>query len=220
MSRRATPRLSRIVTRGGDGGDTSLADGSRLPKDDARIQALGEADELNCALGLLRACALPAALDRELAAVQQELFDLGGALALPGYSGPAPAAVARLERRLKAWNAALPPLTEFVLPGGGEAAARAHLARAACRRAERAAVGAHRQQPLPPAVLPYLNRLSDLLFVAARQLAQGAETQWRGPRAPKGVGRSNAVPRDRPGGGKAPGASPPHPPASRPRNKA
>jgi cob(I)alamin adenosyltransferase len=193
MPARATPRLSRLVTRGGDGGSTSLADGTRLPKDDARIAALGEADELNCAIGLLRACALPAALDRELAAVQQELFDLGGALALPGYAGPARQAVLRLERRLKTWNAALPPLTEFVLPGGGEAAARAHLARATCRRAERAAVAAQRQQPLPPALLPYLNRLSDLLFVAARTLARGAESQWRGPRPRKAPrsGRKN-----------------------------
>ncbi len=177
-------RLSRITTRSGDDGHTGLADGVRLAKDHPRIIALGELDELNSALGLARAGGLPQELDAVLAEVQQRLFDLGGELALPAAAGRlSEAEVLVLEQHLRSWNAELPPLREFVLPGGTPAAAATHLARAICRRAERAWVSLHHVEPLNPQGLHYLNRLSDILFVMARrlnQMAQQLEPQWRG----------------------------------------
>lgn len=174
-------RLTRIVTRTGDAGETGLADGSRLPKHAPRVTALGEVDELNCLLGLLLCEVLPEAVRGALAPVQHELFELGATLSLPGWEGgPGERHVQRLDDALSALNALLPPLREFVLPGGTRAAAVAHVARAVCRRAERALCALHAREPVPPQTLQYLNRLSDLLFVAARTLnAGGCEPQWR-----------------------------------------
>ncbi len=178
-------RLSKITTRTGDDGTTGLADGSRYPKDHPKVALLGELDELNSALGWLRTQALPAEADALLAEVQQRLFDLGGAVALSA-AAPGPLderTVATLEQALRDWNDCLPPLREFILPGGTPAAAICHLARAICRRVERQWVSTHRLETLHPHGLHYLNRLSDLLFVLARHLnqqAQQAEAQWRG----------------------------------------
>ena len=177
-------RLSKITTRTGDDGATGLADGSRVSKTDPRIVAIGEVDELNCWLGLLLAETLPESLRKHLAEVQHELFDLGGGVSLPGASMIGAAQVARLEAASNELNATLPPLKEFTLPGGSRAAAICHLARAVCRRAERAVCALHVRQPLADQTMIYLNRLSDLLFNAARILAraEGAEKLWRNPR--------------------------------------
>lgn len=173
-------KLDRIYTRGGDAGETSLGDGARVPKHGARIGAIGEVDEANSAVGLARAEIEATAEDEEdelaviLAEVQNDLFDLGADLARPGTdtgerrlritSGQ----VARLEAEIDALNAELAPLSSFVLPGGSEAAARLHLARAVTRRAERMVSALAAVEPVNPQVLAYLNRLSDLLFVMAR----------------------------------------------------
>ena len=184
-------RLSRIVTRTGDDGSTGLADGQRVRKDDPRIEACGAVDELNSSIGVLAASGpLPEGVPKLLLELQHDLFDLGGELSLPGHELVGPAHVARVEAAVEQWNAALPPLKEFILPGGNAQAAACHLARTVCRRAERRAwtlaeagsAGAHS--------LRYLNRLSDLLFVLARVLAraQGGEVLWRRDRgaAPSG----------------------------------
>ncbi len=176
-------RLDRIMTRGGDGGETSLGDGARVRKDDARIEAMGAVDEANAAIGVLRASGLGADQDAGLARIQNELFDLGADLCVPGEGGARlrldDTPSARLEAELAAMNATLAPLRSFVLPGGTLAAARAHVARAAVRRAERALVGLAATQPLNPALLRYLNRLSDHLFVLARVLnAGGGDVLW------------------------------------------
>lgn len=168
-------RLTRITTRTGDDGSTGLADGTRLAKTSARVVALGDVDELNACIGLL--CVAPGlapALPGRLRQVQQELFDLGGELSLPGRALLARNALATLDADIAAWNAALPPLTEFVLPGSDEANARAHLARTVCRRAERALWDVARQDgdALSPDLPRYLNRLSDWLFVLSRILAR------------------------------------------------
>ncbi len=163
-------RLTRIYTRTGDRGDTGLADGSRHPKDEPRLEAIGTVDELNSALGVLLAQRLPDDLERALTAVQHRLFDLGAELARPGAQLLDEGAVSTLERHIDAWNAHLAPLREFILPGGHPSAAQAHLARAVCRRAERRLVALHHVEPQNPHSLAYLNRLSDLLFVAARYL--------------------------------------------------
>ena len=168
-------RISRVTTRTGDSGTSGTATGRRLPKTDALFTALGDVDELNSHIGLVRAAIaeLPAFVE----AIQQSLFDVGACLATEGAT-PAPDATP-LEELTAELNAALPPLKEFVLPGGGEAGARCHVARAVCRRAERS-VWALGETYAPCAV--YLNRLSDLLFVWARSLAReaGAEILWRG----------------------------------------
>jgi cob(I)alamin adenosyltransferase len=168
-------RLTRIVTRTGDDGTTGLASGSRVAKDALRMDAIGDVDELNSTLGALLAEDIPEELHAQLTAVQHDLFDLGGELSLPGHAIINEAHVERLERDLEALNERLPPLAEFVLPGGTRAAAAAHVARAVCRRAERSLVTLSRDEPLSPLILQYVNRLSDLLFVAARTLnAQGS----------------------------------------------
>ncbi|OYV75637.1 MAG: ATP:cob(I)alamin adenosyltransferase [Chromatiales bacterium 21-64-14] len=175
-------RLSKIYTRTGDRGYTGLGDGARVPKDDARVEAYGTVDELNTTVATVLAEDPPAAVAQCLLAVQHELFDLGGELCLPGHAGIGAEQVTRLERELDRFNAELPPLREFVLPGGGRAAAACHLARTVCRRAERRLVTLHRTQPVRAEALAYLNRLSDLLFVLARVLARTAgaeETLWR-----------------------------------------
>ena len=167
-------RLTRITTRTGDDGTTGLADGSRLPKDDVRLEAIGAVDELNSALGLLLAEELAPAVRAALAPVQHDLFDLGGELSLPGHTLLDAGHVERLERATEALNASLPALTDFVLPGGTRASAAAHLARTVCRRAERRLVTLARRDALPPILLHYVNRLSDLLFVAARSINREA----------------------------------------------
>ncbi len=178
-------RLSKIVTRTGDAGTTGLANNTRVAKTDARIAALGEVDELNCQIGVLLSHRLPRAIAAALSRVQNELFDLGGELSLPGVAMVKDAHLAALEADAQALNRTLPPLKEFVLPGGGPVAAAAHLARAVCRRAERALWNLHAQSPLNPHAPRYLNRLSDLLFIIARTLAtakKGKEVLWK--RAP------------------------------------
>jgi cob(I)alamin adenosyltransferase len=175
-------RLSKIATRTGDAGETGLGDGSRVPKDHARVAALGDIDELNCALGLLLAEELPPEVREALIEVQHDLFDLGGEVSIPGHKLLDPKRVAFLDQALEAWNKDLAPLKEFVLPGGSRAAAAAHLARAVCRRAERGLVALGRKDKVGPPARQYLNRLSDLLFVAARVLNRAAGTgdvQWR-----------------------------------------
>jgi cob(I)alamin adenosyltransferase len=175
-------RLSKITTRTGDAGETGLGDGSRVPKDSARIAALGDIDELNSALGVLLAEEVPAELQAVLEQVQHDLFDLGGELSIPGHALLADAQVEALEQRLEQWNAALRPLKEFILPGGSRAAAAAHLARTVCRRAERTVVALGRHEPVGDHARRYLNRLSDLLFVAGRTLNRSAgrgDVQWR-----------------------------------------
>ena len=175
-------RLSKIYTRTGDAGDTGLGDGSRTAKDSPRVEAFGSVDELNSHIGLLLAQpAVPADIRALLTEAQHELFDLGGELCIPGHQAIGEAHVARLEQALDALNADLPPLKEFILPGGNAAAATAHVARAVCRRAERRVVSLARTEPVNTPAIAYLNRLSDLLFVIARVLARadGGEVLWR-----------------------------------------
>jgi len=175
-------RLTRIYTRTGDDGTTGLANGSRVAKDDPRIETMGDVDELNSALGALLAESLPEAVRVCLTEVQHDLFDLGGELSLPGHAVMSEAHVARLEQLLDEFNAGLPPLKDFILPGGSRAAGFAHIARAVCRRAERHVVALSRREAPAPFAPQYLNRLSDLLFVLARTLnrhANVADVMWQ-----------------------------------------
>jgi len=165
-------RLTKIYTRTGDGGDTGLGDGSRVAKDSLRISAMGDIDELNSALGLLLAEDVPEPMRAILTDVQHDLFNLGGAICMPGPKHTVTVEIAGLEASLDAYNAHMPPLKEFVLPGGTRVAALAHLARAICRRAERSLVALARAESVGPQYLKFLNRLSDLLFVLARSLNQ------------------------------------------------
>ncbi|MEF7616770.1 cob(I)yrinic acid a,c-diamide adenosyltransferase [Aquincola sp. MAHUQ-54] len=184
-------RLTQIATRTGDDGSTGLGDGTRVPKDHLRIQALGDVDELNSQLGVLLAEPLPDDVRELLVVIQHELFNLGGELSIPGYELLKAEAVLRLDEALAHHNAALPRLKEFILPAGTRSAALAHVARSVARRAERAVValagaeaGAVRAEPRQ-----YLNRLSDLLFVLARVLNRanldglgGDDVYWRSER--------------------------------------
>jgi cob(I)alamin adenosyltransferase len=183
-------RLSRIYTRTGDDGTTGLGDGSRVPKDSARVEAFGTVDELNSAIGVLLAIpGLPPPVAANLTEVQHELFDLGGELCIPGHRVISAEQVTRLEQSLDELNDALPPLKEFILPGGGPAASACHLARAIARRAERRVWTLSRVENVSPEATKYLNRLSDLLFVLARVLARherGAEVLWRHDRRKPG----------------------------------
>jgi cob(I)alamin adenosyltransferase len=167
-------RLTRIYTRTGDAGTTGLASGKRVAKDSARIEAMGAVDELNSVLGALLAESIPAAERTGLEGVQNDLFDLGGELSVPGHPIMTKGHVDRLERELDRLNAELPPLKDFVLPAGSRAAALAHVARTVCRRAERRVVTLSRKEKTAPAMLAYLNRLSDLLFVLARSFNRDA----------------------------------------------
>ena len=163
-------RLSKIVTRTGDDGSTGLGDGSRTGKETLRIQAMGDVDELNSQLGLLLCETLPEQVSVDLLCIQHALFDLGGELSLPGQLLMEAAHVAQLDDYLGVYNADLPPLREFILPGGSRAAAQAHVCRSVCRRAERSLVGLGKTDKTNPLATQYLNRLSDLLFVLARVL--------------------------------------------------
>ncbi len=167
-------RLSQIATRTGDAGTTGLGDGTRVDKDHLRICALGDVDELNSFVGLLATEDLPAEVRADLSDIQHDLFDLGGELAIPGYTMIAEKQVARLDARLAHYNADLPRLAEFILPGGSRAAALAHVCRTACRRAERALVALGKQDKVNDGPRQYLNRLSDLMFVLARVLNRHA----------------------------------------------
>jgi cob(I)alamin adenosyltransferase len=176
-------RLSKIYTRTGDDGSTGLGDGSRVPKENLRVEAYGTVDEVNSAIGVVLSVAgLPHPIALCLTEVQHDLFDLGGELCIPGHRMIEAAHVERLETELDGFNDALPPLKEFILPGGGPAAAACHVARAICRRAERRCWSLARTEHVAPETLKYLNRLSDLLFVLARVLARherGSEVVWR-----------------------------------------
>ena len=179
-------RLSKIVTRTGDAGTTGLGDGTRVAKDSARIDAIGAVDELNSTLGVLLAEPLPEPVKACLIEVQHDLFDLGGELSIPGYQAVNEAQALRLEDAVERFNADLPPLKEFILPGGSRAASLAHVARTVCRRAERALVHLGATAEVREPTRKYLNRLSDLLFVLARVLnraAGGTDVLWRKDRA-------------------------------------
>ncbi len=184
-------RLSKIYTRTGDAGTTGLGDGSRVAKDSPRIQAIGAVDELNSAIGVLLAEPLPDSVRSCLHDVQHDLFDLGGELSIPGHSAIGAEHVTRLEERLDAYNGALPPLREFILPGGSRPAALCHVARTTCRRAERSVVSLAGAEQLPAELQRYLNRLSDLLFVLCRVLNREAgvsDVYWQ-----KGKNRGSAA---------------------------
>ena len=175
-------RLTRIYTRTGDAGTTGLADGSRVAKDAPRIEAIGGVDELNSVIGVLLCEELPAAIRACLNGVQHDLFDLGGELSVPGHAIMSEAHSKRLEEALDAFNAGLPALKDFILPGGSRGASLAHVARTVCRRAERTVVALTKSDPVAPPLLQYLNRLSDLLFVLSRTLnrhAGGDDVYWQ-----------------------------------------
>jgi cob(I)alamin adenosyltransferase len=176
-------RLSKIYTRTGDDGTTGLGDGTRVPKDSPRVEAYGCVDELNSTLGVLLAVpGLPENIISCLTDVQHELFDLGGELCIPGHRAITATHVERLEQALDSFNDALPPLKEFILPGGGPGAAACHVSRAVARRAERRVWTLAKSEPVASEVTQYLNRLSDLLFVLARVIARherGSEVLWR-----------------------------------------
>ena len=175
-------RLSKIYTKTGDDGSTGLGDGSRTAKDSLRVTAYGTVDEANSCIGLLLAGEMPDDIRDLLTSIQHQLFDLGGELCIPGHSAIDDADVERLEQCLDHYNDALPPLKDFILPGGGEAAARCHVARTVVRRAERETVALARVETVRPQAVRYLNRLSDLLFVLARVLARDSghgEVLWQ-----------------------------------------
>lgn len=175
-------RLSKIYTRTGDDGSTGLGDGSRVSKDSARVDAYGTVDEANSAIGVVLAAAnVPEDIRALLTTVQHQMFDLGGELCIPGHAAITAADVDALEVQLDHYNDPLPALKDFILPAGGEAAARCHLARTIVRRAERETVALSRHEAVRPEAIRYLNRLSDLLFVLARVLARAdghGEVLW------------------------------------------
>lgn len=179
-------RLSKIATRTGDDGTTGLGDGRRVGKDDVRIAAIGDVDELNSNVGVLLAEPLPDDVRAVLVTIQHDLFDLGGELCVPGHTVLGDAHLARLDQWLADYNATLPPLKEFILPGGARTAALAHVCRTVCRRAERSIVALGLIEALHETPRRYVNRLSDLLFVLARVLnraAGGADVLWERGRA-------------------------------------
>lgn len=174
-------RLTSIATRTGDHGTTGLGDGSRTTKDAMRVRAMGDVDELNSLIGLLLCENLPAALREELLSIQHDLFDLGGELCIPGFESMKPAQVLRLDALLARYNADLPRLENFILPGGSRAASLAHVCRTVARRAERAITALGHAERVTDPARQYINRLSDLLFVLARVLnrhAQGQDVLW------------------------------------------
>jgi cob(I)alamin adenosyltransferase len=175
-------RLSKIYTRTGDKGTTGLGDGARVGKDSLRVESYGTVDELNSVVGLVLASELPDEIRSTLTRIQHELFDLGGELCMPGTVLIPSSYTDALEQDLDALNQSLPPLKDFILPGGSESAARCHLARTVCRRAERRLVSLSHEEELNQASIRYLNRLSDYLFVASRVIARsdgGSEVLWQ-----------------------------------------
>jgi cob(I)alamin adenosyltransferase len=186
-------RLTQIATRTGDDGSTGLGDGTRVPKDHLRVQAMGDVDELNSGLGVLLAEPLPPDVRELLVVIQHELFNLGGELSIPGYTLLKQDAVLRLDEALEHYNAQLPRLKEFILPAGTRSAALAHVSRTVARRAERAVVTLAATAALNDAPRQYLNRLSDLLFVLARVLNRanldglgGDDVYWKSERLQRG----------------------------------
>jgi cob(I)alamin adenosyltransferase len=178
-------RLSKIYTRTGDAGTTGMADGSRVHKDSLRVIAMGDVDELNSVLGVVISHCQSHEMGEMLLTIQHDLFNLGAQLTMPEYESMTPARVTWLEQRLDAMNEELPPLKEFILPGGSQAAAHCHLARAICRRAERSLVALAREFTFADPIKAYINRLSDLLFVTARALNRQegvAEVYWQSKR--------------------------------------
>jgi cob(I)alamin adenosyltransferase len=174
-------RLSKIYTKTGDDGSTGLGDGTRVSKDSARVIAYGTVDEANSAIGLVLAGDVPEPVRKILVSVQHHMFDLGGELCIPGHAAIFDADIEHLEKTLDTFNADLPPLKDFILPGGDLAAAHCHLARTICRRAEREVVTLSHHDAVRPEAIRYLNRLSDLLFVIARVLARASghgEVLW------------------------------------------
>lgn len=174
-------RLSKIYTKTGDDGTTGLGDGTRVAKDSVRVNAYGTVDEANSCIGLVLASEVPADVRELLTRVQHQLFDLGGELCIPGHAAIHDDDIDALEAQLDRFNEHLPVLREFILPGGGEAAARCHVARTVVRRAERDTVSLSRHDAVRPQAIRYLNRLSDLLFVIARVLARASghgEVLW------------------------------------------
>ena len=179
-------RLSKIATRTGDDGSTGLGDGSRTAKDSARVQSLGDVDELNSFVGLLLCEELPEGLREELVSIQHDLFDLGGELCIPGFQLIKDEHVGRLDALLAKYNADLPPLKDFILPAGSRAASLAHVCRTVCRRAERSIVALGRAETINAQPRQYVNRLSDLMFVLSRVLnrfAGGSDVLWENGRA-------------------------------------
>ena len=174
-------RLSKIATRTGDAGTTGLGDGSRVDKDALRVHAMGDVDELNSHIGVLLCEELPTTMKRELVSIQHDLFDMGGELCIPGDTMITEAQVERLDALLEKYNADLPPLKDFILPGGSRAAAIAHVCRTVCRRAERAIVSVGKSEAINEHPRQYMNRLSDLLFVLSRVLNRvdgGSDVLW------------------------------------------
>lgn len=175
-------RLTKIYTRTGDDGSTGLGDGSRVSKDDPRVEAFGDVDEFNSALGVLLTHGVPEPVRNQLYRIQHDLFNLGGELCIPGFVMIKKEDCDRIEQLIDQYNADLPPLKEFIIPGGSPAVAACHLARTVCRRAERRVVALARTATVNSHGLVFLNRLSDLLFVLARVLARkdGArEEPWQ-----------------------------------------
>jgi cob(I)alamin adenosyltransferase len=183
-------RLTRIVTRTGDDGTTGLGDGTRVGKDALRVDVMGSIDELNCGIGMVLAEDIPPHVRAILSSVQHDLFDLGGEVCIPGRSALWEAHVEQLDRQIEALREPLPALREFVLPGGTRAGAACHLARTVCRRAERSLVALGRGESVSPLSVKYLNRLSDLLFLAARTInTQGGQGEplWKPGREDSGA---------------------------------
>lgn len=182
-------RLSKIYTKKGDDGSTSLDAHQRIPKNHSRIEAIGTIDELNSAIGMVLALGIKtSSIQTAFTNIQQELFNLGGELSLPQHIVMTPEKVNQLEHWLDEWNETLPPLKEFILPGGNPTSAACHLARTICRRAERCLVTLKNEEEYNPEILRYINRLSDVLFVAARVLAQengSKEVLWEHERNPR-----------------------------------
>lgn len=187
-------RLTQIATRTGDDGTTGLGDNTRVSKDDLRVHAMGDVDELNSHIGVLLCEPLPAGVRALLVTIQHELFNLGGELSIPGYELLKAEAVERLDAALAEHNAQLPKLQEFILPAGTRAASQAHVCRTVARRAERALVALGARQTLREAPRQYLNRLSDLMFVLARVLNRmdgGDDVYWKSERLAKAEGEGD-----------------------------
>ena len=181
-------RLSKIYTRTGDKGTTGMGDGTRVAKDSLRVAAMGDVDELNSVIGMVICKCAEGSVKQTLITIQHDLFNLGGQLTLPECNLITAARVLWLEQTLDAWNENLPPLKEFILPGGGEAATHCHLARTVCRRAERSIVALTKEFEFSDQIPAYINRLSDLLFVTSRVLSREAnapEVYWQSARIQK-----------------------------------